>query len=111
MDIPLRKYFLSPSNRNVDYNGMYSHPTLLHTSHSLESELRNQNELLSMLGVEVQPTRLFDILDAFRIVSYEQRKDSLLFLAHSLQVVFVSSLRYRTNKDCVVEPNRAPVGL
>ena len=56
MDIPLQKYFLSPLNRNIDYSGMYSHPTLLHTSHSLESEPRNQNELLSILGVKIQAT-------------------------------------------------------
>jgi len=49
-------------------------------------ELRNHDELLNVHNVEVQATRISDILTTFHTVLHDQSKSSLLLLAESLRV-------------------------
>lgn len=83
MDVPLRTYFLSPLNPNLN-NGVYFSLFLPHAHPG--SELQNRDHYLNLLGVDVQSTRLPDILDAFWTASYEQSNPSLILLAESLRV-------------------------
>ena len=55
------------------------------TSH-ITLELENRDQLLNVHNVEVQPTRIFDILTTFRAALHNQSRSALLLFAESLRV-------------------------
>jgi len=62
-------------------------------SYGTTLELQNHDQLLNVHNVEVQPTRIFDILTTFRTTLHDQSRSSLLLFAESLRVhKFFSSI-------------------
>jgi hypothetical protein len=90
MDLPLRAYFFSPLNNRIDRSLCFI--CVLSTSPFVKSyvppELRDHDKLLNTFNVDVQSTRVADILTTFHATLHDESRSALLLFAESLRVSF-----------------------